>query len=135
MSTQHKTMTRRHFLASTSAAAAFTIVPRHVLGGPGYVAPSDKLNIACIGVGGRGGAQVGGWMLARLTASWMLFLFSAFLLVMSTRLLIQALGLDLGLERRKLARRSPRPYRAGNRAGALHLPRYRARVLRRGDRG
>jgi predicted dehydrogenase len=33
---------------------AFTIVPRHVLGGPGYRAPSDTLNIGCIGVGGRG---------------------------------------------------------------------------------
>jgi predicted dehydrogenase len=29
------------------------IVPRHVLGGPGYKAPSDKLNIACVGVGGQ----------------------------------------------------------------------------------
>jgi predicted dehydrogenase len=33
---------------------AFTIVPRHVLGGPGYRAPSDTLNMACIGVGGKG---------------------------------------------------------------------------------
>lgn len=48
-------------------------------------------------VAGMVGAQVGGWLLARLTASWMLFLFAAFLLVMSTRLLIQALGLDVGL--------------------------------------
>ncbi len=35
-------------------AAAPTIVPRHVLGGPGYVSPSDKLNIACVGVNGKG---------------------------------------------------------------------------------
>ena len=35
---------RRRFLGATAAsAAAFTIVPRHVLGGPGHVAPSDKL--------------------------------------------------------------------------------------------
>ncbi len=34
--------------------AAFTIVPRHVLGGAGRTAPSEKLNIACIGVGGKG---------------------------------------------------------------------------------
>ena len=48
-------MSRRHFLATTAAAtAAFTIVPRHVLGGPGYTPPSDKLNIAGIGVGGMG---------------------------------------------------------------------------------
>jgi len=32
----------------------FTIVPRQVLGGPGYTPPSDKLNIACIGVGSQG---------------------------------------------------------------------------------
>lgn len=36
------------------AAAGFMIVPRHVLGGPGFVAPSDKLNIAGVGVGGKG---------------------------------------------------------------------------------
>lgn len=48
-------MTRRDFLGGTAAtAAAFMVVPRHVLGGPGYVSPSDKLNIACIGVGGKG---------------------------------------------------------------------------------
>ncbi len=33
---------------------AFSIVPRHVLGGAGYTAPSDKINIAGIGVGGMG---------------------------------------------------------------------------------
>lgn len=60
MSTKRHNMSRRHFLASAGTAAAFTIVPRHVLGGAGFTAPSDKLNIACIGVGGRGGAQVGG---------------------------------------------------------------------------
>ncbi len=60
MSTAGNNITRRNFLASAGATAAFTIVPRHVLGGPGHTAPSDKLNIACIGVGGRGGAQVGG---------------------------------------------------------------------------
>src|ERR1700751_1663748 len=31
-----------------------TIVPRHVLGGPGFTAPSDLLNIAVCGVGGQG---------------------------------------------------------------------------------
>ena len=48
------TVSRREFLGATTAAAAFTIVPRHVLGGPGYVAPGHKLNIGCVGVGGRG---------------------------------------------------------------------------------
>lgn len=47
--------TRRSFLASsTLSAAGFMIVPRHVLGGVNYIAPSDKLNIAGVGVGGRG---------------------------------------------------------------------------------
>src|SRR5580765_7450565 len=45
---------RRDFLKSGSlAAAGFFIVPRHVLG-RGFVAPSDKLNIAGIGAGGKG---------------------------------------------------------------------------------
>jgi predicted dehydrogenase len=52
-------VTRRDFLSSVAAAAAFTIVPRHVLGGPGRVSPSEKLNVACIGVGGMGGSDVG----------------------------------------------------------------------------
>lgn len=34
-----------------AAATAFTIVPRHVLGGSGYVAPSEKITLACIGFG------------------------------------------------------------------------------------
>jgi predicted dehydrogenase len=46
---------RRTFLASAAAATAgFTIVPRHVLGGQGVTAPSDKLNLAVVGVGGMG---------------------------------------------------------------------------------
>ena len=45
---------RRKFLRNASVAAAgYFIVPRHVLG-RGYVAPSDKLNIAGIGAGGKG---------------------------------------------------------------------------------
>ncbi|MHC4529005.1 MAG: Gfo/Idh/MocA family protein [Planctomycetota bacterium] len=50
---------RRDFLRSTATtAAAFTIVPRHVLGGPGHTPPSEKLNIAGIGAGGRGGGNI-----------------------------------------------------------------------------
>lgn len=45
---------RRHFLAAAASAAALTVVPRHVLGGPNQTAPSEKLNIAGIGVGGMG---------------------------------------------------------------------------------
>ncbi len=53
----HPQIPRRSFLG-TAAATAFTIVPRNVLGGSGYVAPSDKLNIAGIGVGGMGGSNL-----------------------------------------------------------------------------
>jgi predicted dehydrogenase len=48
-------MNRRQFLGGAAAVAAFTIVPRHVLGGARNVPPSEKLNIASIGVGGQGG--------------------------------------------------------------------------------
>ncbi len=49
------TKSRREFLKkSTVAATGFFIVPRHVLGGPGFTAPSDMLLIAGIGVGGKG---------------------------------------------------------------------------------
>jgi len=48
-------LTRREFLkGSLGAAAAFTIVPRHVLGGPGDTPPSDTFGGALIGSGGRG---------------------------------------------------------------------------------
>lgn len=50
---------RRDFIKTASAAAAgFMIVPRHVLGGPGFTAPSDKLSIAAIGVGGKGQSDI-----------------------------------------------------------------------------
>lgn len=53
--TPNKTVNRRKFLESTAAASvAFTIIPRHVLGGRGYVAPSDKLPVAYIGCGTQG---------------------------------------------------------------------------------
>jgi hypothetical protein len=48
-------MNRRKFVELTaSAAVAFTIVPRHVLGGRNYVAPSDKVTLAYIGTGTQG---------------------------------------------------------------------------------
>lgn len=47
--------TRRKFLKTASTAAAgFMIVPRHVLGGKGFTAPSDIVNVAAIGAGGKG---------------------------------------------------------------------------------
>ncbi len=50
---------RRNFLKNTGlAAAGFMIVPRHVLGGKGFVAPSDRLTIASVGVGGKGGDDI-----------------------------------------------------------------------------
>ncbi len=52
-------ITRRRFLATTASAAAFTIVPRHVLGGAGQTPPSEKLNIAGIGIGGMGAVNLG----------------------------------------------------------------------------
>ena len=51
-------MSRRDFMGAVAATAAFTVVPRHVLGGRGRTAPSDKLNVACIGIGGMGAADV-----------------------------------------------------------------------------
>ena len=53
-----KSSSRRRFIRDASVAAAgFFIVPRHVLG-RGFVAPSDKLNIAIIGVGGKGAVNI-----------------------------------------------------------------------------
>lgn len=50
---------RRAFLATAgTAAAALTIVPRHVLGGPGQVPPSEKLRIAYVGCGTQGLRQL-----------------------------------------------------------------------------
>ncbi len=52
---QKKNISRRQFLRGAAATAAtFMIVPRNVLGGPGYTSPSEKLNIAIIGTGGQG---------------------------------------------------------------------------------
>lgn len=45
---------RRNFIKTTAlAAAGFMIVPRHVLG-KGFLAPSDRLMVAGVGVGGKG---------------------------------------------------------------------------------
>jgi predicted dehydrogenase len=54
-----KENSRRKFLKNAAlGVAAFTIVPRFVLGGKGYVAPSDRLVIAAIGVGGKGQSDI-----------------------------------------------------------------------------
>ncbi len=50
---------RRSFLTRSSALAlSFSIVPRYVLGGAGYIPPSDRLNVAGIGAGGMGGGDI-----------------------------------------------------------------------------
>ncbi len=51
--------TRRGFIKTSAiAAASFMIVPRFVLGGKGFTAPSDKLMIAGIGAGGKGESDI-----------------------------------------------------------------------------
>jgi len=50
-----RSISRRGFITgAASAIAGFTIVPRYVLGGAGFKAPSEKLNIAAVGIGGMG---------------------------------------------------------------------------------
>ena len=46
---------RRQFIKNVATGVTvFNIVPRHVLGGPGFVPPSEKINVALVGVGGKG---------------------------------------------------------------------------------
>jgi predicted dehydrogenase len=60
MNTHHQ-FTRRAFLkTSITTLAAISIVPRHVLGGPGVTAPSEILTKAVIGVGGMGQGHLSG---------------------------------------------------------------------------
>ena len=48
-------ISRRNFIAgAASAVAGFAILPRNVLGGAGFKSPSEKLNIAAVGIGGMG---------------------------------------------------------------------------------
>jgi len=55
---------RRFMVTGGTAAGALAIVPRHVLGGPGFVAPSEKITLACIGFGTQAIRELGG-ILAR----------------------------------------------------------------------
>ncbi|MCG8311283.1 MAG: Gfo/Idh/MocA family oxidoreductase [Cytophagales bacterium] len=53
--TPKKKMNRRHFIsAAATSTATISIVPRHVLGGRGHIAPSDKITVANIGCGTQG---------------------------------------------------------------------------------
>ena len=57
-----KSITRRRFIKNTTIAlSAFSIVPRFTLGGRGFIAPSDTVYIAGIGVGGKGTSDLTGF--------------------------------------------------------------------------
>ncbi len=59
MKDDSKNMTRRSFIGTTGAVAAgLTIVPGSVVSGLGKIAPSDKLNIAVVGIGGMGNSNL-----------------------------------------------------------------------------
>ncbi|WP_026954821.1 Gfo/Idh/MocA family protein [Algoriphagus vanfongensis] len=49
---------RRDFIKNAAIASSFFIVPRNVLGGVGYTAPSDQLLLAAIGAGGKGASDI-----------------------------------------------------------------------------
>ncbi len=61
-SAESQSASRRTFLKTSAVAAStafsFTIVPRHVLGGPGQTPPSERVNMAGIGCGGMGGGDI-----------------------------------------------------------------------------
>lgn len=56
---ERNNVSRRSFVERLAAGFAFTIVPAHVLGRR-HMAPSDRVNVACIGAGGMGGGDVRG---------------------------------------------------------------------------
>src|SRR5665647_747448 len=59
MKENSKHITRRRFLGTTGAVAAgLTILPSTVVSGLGHKAPSDKLNIAVVGIGGMGNSNL-----------------------------------------------------------------------------
>jgi predicted dehydrogenase len=55
---QKSTTSRRTFIKQSAIASSVFLVPRHVLGGIGYTAPSDQLNLAAIGAGGKGASDI-----------------------------------------------------------------------------
>jgi hypothetical protein len=60
-----QTVNRREFLTTVGAISAVTIVPRRVLGGAGYVAPSDMILLAQVGCGTQAQRQVNTGLVAR----------------------------------------------------------------------
>ena len=55
---EKKQIDRRRFLSASASTAAFTMVPRSVLGGSGFTPPSDKMNIGFVGTGTQGLRQL-----------------------------------------------------------------------------
>jgi predicted dehydrogenase len=59
MKENSKNITRRNFIERTGVVAAgLTIVPSSVIAGLGHRAPSEKLNIAVVGIGGMGNSNL-----------------------------------------------------------------------------
>ena len=52
------TSSRRSFIKQGAIASSVFLVPRHVLGGVGYTAPSDQLVLAAVGAGGKGASDI-----------------------------------------------------------------------------
>jgi len=58
MNKAESSINRRQFMTYAAAAGAATIVPRHVLGGPRHIPPSETIQVAGIGIGGVGHGQI-----------------------------------------------------------------------------
>ncbi len=52
--TEKESMNRRDCMLKAASIPALTLVPRQVLGGPNHVPPSERVNLACVGVGAQG---------------------------------------------------------------------------------
>ena len=64
-------ITRRKFVGGTTGATlGAMIVPRHVLGGVGYEAPSDTVNIAVVGCGAQGAAEANQYLQREYRKGW-----------------------------------------------------------------
>lgn len=57
---QPDTLSRRHFLKTAGLASGLLILPASVLGRDGTTAPSNRINVACVGLGGMGMADMNG---------------------------------------------------------------------------
>ncbi len=53
MGAKHRGVSRRQFMGGVTAAAAFSIVPRHCVAASGLVPPSEKIRVATVGAGGQ----------------------------------------------------------------------------------